>query len=685
MKPDLYTPWRDSPTSLRARHVGRKAELRQLLASAGRFAGGAQPVHTYIYGPRGVGKSHLLALLAAELRPRLRDAGVAIVQVSEDIPAFRTAADLLQRLEETAQGPGWKRWQRTRPAQPLGRTLVLFEGLDRQLNALGKLERRNLRRALEDRPYLLIATGVTLTPDLSRRSEAFYGAFDVYPLEALDEASAAELLRKQLGVERLGAREQSILTLAGGSPRALLAMADAYAAAPDGWAADDLYRVIRDFTAHYQLRFRDLAPQAQHIVELLAEAPREMAPGETGEVLGLSTTQASTVLNRLLKDGVVSKRSEGRRSHYRLAEPLFRYWLEYRTSPWEETRVRWLGHLLQALLEPEDIGSMWREHRDVDLRAAAGSVLAEDHGAFGAAFDAEVQAPTAEGFDRLCALNLSWAAAHSFVLSIGSTRIPATLIEAFEQHHHAFALALRIRGGHRPREALRELLNTPFEHDSRFILASLVVSFGGRGRPWRLSSAERHRAARLPWFRAVWLNHGKAVEHPPLINEREVLEALGPETPMDWNGLLQTASIEALEDLFAHVVRQAKVMVKCRTPVRGAPSVPDAVADWIQRSEPSPWALSWAATAAEMGAHKLEPVAQALGRVEFEKHSPEAELALTSLAVRSPERFELLAEHLQAGWQPALERARLLRAQIAEGAHGKLHPELARLAEAIPA
>ena len=61
----------------------------------------------------------------------------------------------------------------------------------------------------------------------------------------------------------------SWLTLAGGNPRALIALANALSAAPKEEIATRLVQVLDEFTAHFQLRFQDLSANEQQLVELL--------------------------------------------------------------------------------------------------------------------------------------------------------------------------------------------------------------------------------------------------------------------------------------------------------------------------------------------------------------------------------------------------------------------------------
>src|SRR5207247_1559334 len=72
---------------------------------------------------------------------------------------------------------------------------------------------------------------------------------------------------------------------------------------------------------------------------------------------------------------VLRSRHDGKQTFYRIAEPLFRFWLEYRTADWRRTRVAWVSHLLQTLLAPTDLAKAWWENPDEEMRAAAALAL----------------------------------------------------------------------------------------------------------------------------------------------------------------------------------------------------------------------------------------------------------------------------------------------------------------------
>ena len=358
IEPDLYTPWREPKAAVAARHVGRQRELGTLRQAASSFARGRRPLPIYLFGPRGVGKSHLLQIAAQQIVEQLRAHGTSLVVVPEDIPALRSADDLWARMSGSSSDGVWAAWREAEAiaaGEAAGaRRVVFVEGLDRQLQALGARERKRLRHLL-DRPGApwVVGTGRSLVRELTRTSEAFYGAFDPWPLEPFDEVESAALLDGVAGgaacaFEGWASRRSTLVLLAAGSARALVALGNACRDDPRRAASQQLQRVVRELGAQYQLEFRHLSPNSQRIVELLSRAPRESTPTEIAAELRWSVAQISVQAGRLVDEGVLRHRSEGRQSWYRLADPLFRYWLEYRCSDWDETRIGRAARMLEA-------------------------------------------------------------------------------------------------------------------------------------------------------------------------------------------------------------------------------------------------------------------------------------------------------------------------------------------------
>ncbi len=194
---DVYTPWTD-PDSVARRHVGREVETDAIARAVRAFLAGGAPLPVFLFGPRGVGKSHLLTWLRREIDHEVRVGGARVVPVPEDIPEFR---DPLRLLARVLLGRPPRYQEQLPPPPPLGpNTVLLWEGLGRQLTALGVEGRRSLRGLLSDRPWpYIIATGASLSSELVGEGEAFRGHFDARPLPPLGETEAGVLLERITG------------------------------------------------------------------------------------------------------------------------------------------------------------------------------------------------------------------------------------------------------------------------------------------------------------------------------------------------------------------------------------------------------------------------------------------------------------------------------------------------------
>lgn len=347
---DLYTPWHEDATVLRARHVARDEEQQAIREAITSFLDGGAPLPVYLVGARGAGKSHLISLAIAELRGRALP-NLRVLHVPEDVPSAATADELLKRADASD-----RRRSRLRPEPAAGSRAILFlEGLDLHLGAMSEHERRELRRRWQVGDVLVVATGCQIPEALTSRDTAFYGWFHVVPLLPLGTDDAKSLLERVAGDAATGARgwparREALLTIAGGSPRALMGLALACKRAPDQWAADSLLQVVQQFTAHYQLRFRDLPPQQQRILEALTFAAGPLTPAEVGAQLDLPGGQVSVQCRRMVANSVLAADERRKETRYRITEPMLRYWLEYRSAPWAESRIGILARLLEAVL-----------------------------------------------------------------------------------------------------------------------------------------------------------------------------------------------------------------------------------------------------------------------------------------------------------------------------------------------
>lgn len=720
---ELYTPWREDARRLRERTVGREETLAGLVASMREFSEGGRPLHRYLFGPRGVGKSHVLALLRAELSAL----GLQVVWVPEDIPAIRRPEDLLRHIAEQHTGTaGWSSWGAKR-ADPLTRmtqrTVVVIEGLDRRLTELGNdaggRELRQRLRAQWDHDSLLwvVGSGVELTTPLTDVKEPFFGWFHTEPILPLCDDDAGRLLDHVAGMAdrpSWPARRAALVALAGGSPRVLVTLAETCAdpATPEA-ASEALLTAVERFTPHFQLRFRDLADQAQSVVDLLATAPREVSPGEIADRLGWEQATASKVAGRLHEDGVLSRHRSGAHVWYGIAEPLLRFWIEYRTGPWMRTRVALAANLLEAMFSPHQIVAWWLDEDDTSpvvqravmagksARHAAAEVRERLRAAVGArdlaTFQRSLQklgpqGDSARSYAALRCVAATWpeglraiaAAAPTGLL--GPTATSAADLLAHEQTpRDVFRLWLR---------AIREVEDERAWRSVSALLLSALDATATAGSPWRLDPQERAQVAAYPFLRAALLQRGRLASHPPVLDPGDLAGVRLDPAHADLGQLLGAAMVRGHDGLAERVleVGSGRALAPLGTnPVAALPAPrPELLVPWMLRDLASGQlsladALTWSRSFASISEASLKGVLAQLrsGARPEARTAWRAGEGLVALGLVAPDRLARVLAALPDELQQRFDHLVPFVDQLLEQSGGKLHPELARIRERL--
>jgi DNA-binding MarR family transcriptional regulator len=302
---DLYTPWR-GPLEVDWREVDLNEALSR---SMDELSDGGVPLHLYVYGGWGSGKTHLLASLEQGWRTR---AGLELVVVRDGEVPRSSPEWLLERLGSE------------------GRRVALIDRIDLHLAALDPKARWTLRRALQQQKGLwLIGTGAAVDGALFGREEAFYQFFDAWNMPVPDDAWARWLGG---GLPRNGAAHAA---LAGPIPRNLRALA----IAPGETVPERLQSALQWLTPDHWSRLRALAHRAQQIVSVVAGSPRPVQPTELAERLSLSTATVAVTCGRLVDERILEKTRRGREAYYTLRDDLWRHGLRLATERWEESSL----------------------------------------------------------------------------------------------------------------------------------------------------------------------------------------------------------------------------------------------------------------------------------------------------------------------------------------------------------
>lgn len=409
-----YNPDWLSDEALLANFVARQDEytfLRDELARAP-LQGSAQ--HYLLVGVRGAGKTTLLKRLALAIRQEanLKDHLIALsfpeelYQVKHLADFWRAAcvalADELDRQNQTRQADALlEAAEQARPKadDPLNdsglqhllrtcadlqrRPVLLVDNLDLVFQRIDKSGRKlkdphapaywALREALSTTTSPIVIGGsVRLSEPFTDYDKAFYEFFIPKRLGKLDIKEARRVLERLADAQnapevkdRLKARPSrldALHELTGGNPRALGLIFELLRQGPGSRAVEDFERLMDITTPYYKARFEDLSEQAQVVMHALAV--RRPGNGglrfghtaaEIGAHTGLPTGTVSAQLDILEREGLVEKSAAHGRTQYRIAEQLFRLWLQMRGSRRIRQNVIGLTEFLEAMFDFEEM------------------------------------------------------------------------------------------------------------------------------------------------------------------------------------------------------------------------------------------------------------------------------------------------------------------------------------------
>jgi tetratricopeptide (TPR) repeat protein len=392
--------------------------------------------HLLAVGPRGCGKSHLVALLVGRLRKDLdlRDrVRIAWLPEDETTPSFWKFLLRILRALNAEYGDEFPPPPRDqlddapddRRSTVLtdyllknldGRTLlVVVENLDDVMRGLKDEGQKRWRALLQEHPVAAtLATSQQLSEDVSDRDRPFFNFFQIEHLQPLTADEALTLLRNIakhtenadladfLQTPTGRARVRAIRHITGGSHRVFIILSE-FATRE---SLDDLVsafeELLDELTPYYQDRLRWLPDQQREIVEFLCRQARTVQVKEIARELFLTEQSAAAQLKSLKDKGYVTAATVGRESRYELAEPLMRLCVEVKDphrepirliveflrvwygQPTVESRLQCLAEdanlerrYFQAALEayrPETLSpTEVAQYRDIDEAAAVGN------------------------------------------------------------------------------------------------------------------------------------------------------------------------------------------------------------------------------------------------------------------------------------------------------------------------
>lgn len=162
--------------------------------------------------------------------------------------------------------------------------------------------------------------------------------------ERSGSARVAEVLEREPG------RFKALLLLSGGTPRTLMMLHGILTEGSTTRAEEDLEAMLDQVTPYYKARFDDLSPQSQQVVDAVALHWHPITAVECDQKIRIGVNATSALLNRLTKQGVLSKQAGSTSSKltFQIRERFFNIWYLMCASRRLRRRLTWLVGFLQS-------------------------------------------------------------------------------------------------------------------------------------------------------------------------------------------------------------------------------------------------------------------------------------------------------------------------------------------------
>lgn len=390
----LYNPHLLARQELIETFGARQALLDELLDDLRR--GGGQ--HHLLIGARGAGKTTLLLRLAAAIEddPQLTKQCIPLRFPEEQYNVARPSDFWMNAIE--ALGDALERQGDRSAAARLASSLAELDPLEepeRARRSLAILEawakqRQRLIVLLIDNLELILArladslwhlrealsldNGLVLIGACSRFIEEaidyqspFYDFFHVHELGPISEDEARGMVRSLARrahtpwvdevLERDPGRFKALYVLLGGTPRALALLHAVLALDHDDRIERVLDRLLDQLTPYYKALFEDLPAQSQRVLDKVALHWHPITAAACQAATHLEINVVSAQLNRLVKQGVLTKvglPGPGKLG-FQVSERLFNLWYLMRANRRSRRRLSWFVEFLELVHGEQDL------------------------------------------------------------------------------------------------------------------------------------------------------------------------------------------------------------------------------------------------------------------------------------------------------------------------------------------
>ena len=366
--------------------VVRERELETVLEILRENIGAPSCQHTLVVGPRGRGKTMLLARVGAELRtdPQLRRTLLPVRFMEESVEVFDIGDFWLEALLYLA-----KECSERHPAL-CGELEATHVALARRpsgddvagharaalLDAADRLERRlvimvenlqslceetdedfgwQLRQSLQSDPeIMLLGTATSHFEALDDAGAAFFELFRILRLKSLSTEECQGLWHAITGDLREARQMRPLEILTGGNPRLLVIVAEFARHRTMSRLLEELVGLVDDHSEYFRSNLNSLPRTERRVYAALCDLWRPSTTREVANRARSGVRKTSALLGRLRGRGAVTADGDGRSRLYSVAEPL--HCIYYKLRRWrdEAAVVQGLIRFMVAFYGPDE-------------------------------------------------------------------------------------------------------------------------------------------------------------------------------------------------------------------------------------------------------------------------------------------------------------------------------------------